>query len=214
MALRKGRLVILLMLGLPGCSVGQFFGGSMPGGMPGGGMPGGKPDREYYDVLGVDPRCSDAEIRRAFREKAKHNHPDKGGDPEVFKKVNEAWQVLSDPEKRQAYDTQCKAAVDGSYDGMPGGSLNVEELLRMFLKDLRDPFGGLGPVQLGVTLEELYTGVTKRIDLGRGMQIDVSIEPGLPDGEALQLRTRAGTAASSTPWLWLASPASGAPPLL
>ena len=50
----------------------------------------------------MEPDASDAEVRKAYRQAAKRNHPDKGGDAETFKKINEAWQVLGDPEKRQA----------------------------------------------------------------------------------------------------------------
>ena len=51
---------------------------------------------DYYKTLGVDKSASQEEIKRAFRKKAHEVHPDKGGDAEVFKKVNEAYQVLID----------------------------------------------------------------------------------------------------------------------
>jgi len=58
----------------------------------------------YYDTLGVKKDASADQIKRAFRKLARKYHPDAGGDEEKFKKVNEAYEVLSDPEKRKQYD--------------------------------------------------------------------------------------------------------------
>lgn len=61
--------------------------------------------QSYYDVLGVKKGASAEEIKKAFRTLARKHHPDAGGDEETFKKINEAYEVLSDPEKKQQYDT-------------------------------------------------------------------------------------------------------------
>lgn len=66
-------------------------------------------DRDYYEILGVSPRASYEEIRSAFRALARQYHPDTGehgGDVERFQLVQEAWEVLSDPERRAQYDRQ------------------------------------------------------------------------------------------------------------
>jgi molecular chaperone DnaJ len=78
-------------------------------------------ERDLYDVLGVQRGASDAEIKRAFRKLAQQWHPDVNTEPhaqEQFKQINEAYQVLSDPERRQRYDTFGRAGVDGA----PGGA--------------------------------------------------------------------------------------------
>jgi molecular chaperone DnaJ len=78
-------------------------------------------ERDFYQVLGVERGASDAEIKRAFRKLAQQWHPDVNAEPEAqerFKEVNEAYQVLGDPERRQRYDMFGRAGVDGA--GGPG----------------------------------------------------------------------------------------------
>jgi molecular chaperone DnaJ len=78
-------------------------------------------ERDYYDVLEVRRGASDAEIKRSFRRLAQKWHPDVNTDAaaaERFKELNEAYQVLSDPQKRQAYDLFGRAGVSGA--GGPG----------------------------------------------------------------------------------------------
>jgi curved DNA-binding protein CbpA len=61
----------------------------------------------YYEVLGVSRNADDKQIKEAYRTMAKHHHPDVGGDAEVFKKITEAYDVLSNYEKRMSYDEKC-----------------------------------------------------------------------------------------------------------
>lgn len=61
--------------------------------------------RDLYEVLGVARDASTAELRRAYRRRVRVTHPDAGGDPQRFREVQEAWEVLSDPRGRAAYDT-------------------------------------------------------------------------------------------------------------
>lgn len=90
---------------------------------------GGKPkkdvdNKKFYDLLGVSQTASQDEIRKAFRKAALVNHPDKGGDPEKFKEINIANEVLSDPEKRDMYD---KYGEEGLREGagMGGGMEDI-----------------------------------------------------------------------------------------
>src|ERR1700733_9563450 len=83
--------------------------------------------RDYYEVLGVSKDASADEIKKAFRRAAVQHHPDKeGGDEAKFKEVNEAYEVLKEPSKRQRYDQFGHAGVGGAASG--GGN----------------PFGGQG----------------------------------------------------------------------
>ena len=73
--------------------------------------------RDYYEVLGISKNATDDEIKRAYRKLAKQYHPDLNKAPdaaEKFKEVNEAYEILSDPQKRQTYDQFGFAGMDGS----------------------------------------------------------------------------------------------------
>lgn len=114
-----------------------------------------------YDVLGLDRNASQDDIKKAYRQLARTHHPDKGGDPEKFKKVQQAYETLSDPQKRQNFDQF------GTADGPPGGfPPNMNDV---FAQMFGGAFGGpRGPVRradhhhdLSISLEEAYRGVTK-----------------------------------------------------
>ncbi len=72
---------------------------------------------DYYELLGVSKQASQDEIKKAFHKLAHKHHPDKGGDEKKFKEINEAYQVLSDTQKRQQYDQ-----FGRTFDGMGGGN--------------------------------------------------------------------------------------------
>ena len=74
---------------------------------------------DYYKTLGVSKDADDKEIKKAFRKLAQKHHPDAGGDEEKFKEINEAYEVLSDPKKRQVYDQFGSMGSSGFYGQNP-----------------------------------------------------------------------------------------------
>jgi molecular chaperone DnaJ len=135
---------------------------------------------DFYKVLGIERNASDAEIKKKYRSLAMKFHPDRHADnPEAaeakFKQVKEAYEILSDPKKRAAYDQFGHAGIDPSMGGRPGG-FGAEGFSDIFGDVFGDIFGGGrqqrgGGVQRGsdlrynleITLEEAVAGTEQKI---------------------------------------------------
>lgn len=89
--------------------------------------------KDYYKILGVSRDCTDVELKKAYRKESLTHHPDKGGDEEKFKLANEAFSVLSDPQRRQRYDM----GEDDSELGGGMGNMNSQDFAEIFAQ-----FGG------------------------------------------------------------------------
>jgi len=135
--------------------------------------------RDYYEVLGVPRSAPPQEIKRAFRQLAREHHPDVNQDPQAderFKEINEAYQVLSDPERRALYDHTGRTdgrLRDAGGVGPFGGS-PFEDIFDMFFGRERPASGEPGPergsdlrVTVEVTLEEAARGAEKAIRVMR-----------------------------------------------
>lgn len=143
--------------------------------------------RDYYEILGVDKSSSQEEIKKAYRKVAIQYHPDKNpGNHEAeekFKEAAEAYEVLSDAEKRAQYDRFGHARSNGGYGG---GSMNMDDIFSQF----GDIFGGGGSpfdsffgggtrggrrqrkgsnlrIKLKLTLDEIANGVEKKLKVNR-----------------------------------------------
>ncbi len=95
-----------------------------------------------YDTLGVAKGASAEELKKAYRKLAREHHPDQGGDEARFKEIQGAYDVLSDPEKRKAYDAYGSTNGRGP-GGFPGGGGGGQTFQDFDLGDLGDLFGGL-----------------------------------------------------------------------
>ena len=103
--------------------------------------------RDYYDILSVSKGASEAEIKKAYRKLALKYHPDKNpGNKEAeskFKEAAEAYEVLSNPQKRQQYDQFGHAAFDGGQGGF-GGGMSMDDIFDHFGDIFGSAFGGGG----------------------------------------------------------------------
>ena len=88
---------------------------------------------DYYSVLNVGKNATADEIRKSYRKLSLKHHPDRGGNAEEFKKINEAFQTLGDKQKKQQYDMQ----RNSPFVQMGGGDPNIDNIMKMF-------FGGGG----------------------------------------------------------------------
>ena len=128
---------------------------------------------DYYGVLGVERNVTDAEIKKAFRKLAQTWHPDVNTDPaaqERFKEINEAYQVLSDPERRQRYDLFGAAGVGGEGDAF-GGFGGFGDIFDAFFGGTqasarrgRASAGSDLRYDLRITFEEAILGTEKEIE--------------------------------------------------
>lgn len=148
--------------------------------------------RDYYEVLGVSRSATEEEIKKSYRRLAMKHHPDRNpGDAEAeskFKEATEAYEVLKDSTKRQRYDQFGHAGL-GQGAGFPGGGFGFEgfdlsDALRAFMRDFgggfgfEDLFGGRRSgqvnnrgrdlqIRIGLTMEEIATGITKKLRVKR-----------------------------------------------
>lgn len=175
--------------------------------------------RDYYEVLGIHKGASEKEIKTAFRKLAIKYHPDKNKEDkaseEKFKEINEAYNILSDPEKKKLYDTYGHAGVDpnsgfsngGGFGGFGGGAgfSNIDI-------DLGDIFGSFfgggggrskrnGPQRgndiqhdISISFEEAAFGVSKKISLSKDCECKACSGTGAKNGTAKETcKTCGGT---------------------
>ncbi|KHG65941.1 molecular chaperone DnaJ [Thermus sp. 2.9] len=155
--------------------------------------------KDYYAILGVPKNATQEEIKRAYKRLARQYHPDVNKSPEAeerFKEINEAYAVLSDPEKRKLYDTYGTATPPpppppGGYDF---SGFDVEDFSDFF----QELFGGglFGRrgrrrgrdvrAELPLTLEEAFHGGERVLEVG-GRRVSVRIPPGVQEGSVIRV---------------------------
>jgi molecular chaperone DnaJ len=137
-----------------------------------------KQNNDYYEILNVSKTASADEIKKSYRKLAAKYHPDRNKSPdaeEKFKQVGEAYEVLSDPQKRNVYDSYGKAGYEQyarSGGGQPGGSQWQDFGTTFDMGDMSDLFGGL----FGNLFEEQMTGRKSRRNQEVGEDREVTLE--------------------------------------
>jgi molecular chaperone DnaJ len=162
--------------------------------------------RDFYEILEVSKSATAEEIKKAYRKKALQYHPDKNpGDKqseEKFKEAAEAYEILSNPEKRQRYDQFGHSGVSGS-GGFSGGNMSMDDIFSMFGDVFGDAFGGFGGfggshgrnsqrvnrgsdlrVKVSLTLKEIATGVEKKIKVKKYVPCTRCKGTGAQDGSS------------------------------
>ena len=120
--------------------------------------------KDFYEVLGVTNTATPDEIKKAYRKLAKTNHPDVGGDAEAFKEIAEAYEVLSDKDKKDKYDKFGMSGFDNSVDSGGGYDAMADFFKRAGFtqRGQRMNKGSNLTLNIKLTLEEIFTGVTKK----------------------------------------------------
>ncbi len=139
--------------------------------------------RDYYEVLGISRNANESEIKKAYRKLALQYHPDKNPDDAVaeekFKEAAEAYEILSDANKKSRYDQYGHAGMNGG-GGFGGGGMNMDDIFSQFGDVFGGGFGGgrrgggqrtiKGSnlrVKMKLTLEEIAEGVKKKIKVNK-----------------------------------------------
>ena len=163
---------------------------------------------DYYEILGCSKTASESELKKAFRSKAKELHPDRNSGnsaaTEKFKKVNEAYDILKDPEKRAAYDRYGHAAFDGSMGGgfNSSGATNGDfaSAFSDVFEDLFGDFMGSGNPRsnssqranrgadlrynMQISLKNAFSGKKTKIDVPTSVSCDTCNGTGAQSGAA------------------------------
>lgn len=160
-------------------------------------------DRDYYEILGLTREASANEIKSAYRKLAMQYHPDKNSGDKVaedkFKEISEAYSILSDPQKRRQYDQFGKAGMrgGGGFGGFEGGYVDPFDIFReVFGGGFGDIFGMGGgarrrpsakkgadlQIRLNLTLEEVASGVEKKIKIKKFIRCETCDGSGAKPG--------------------------------
>jgi DnaJ-class molecular chaperone len=151
---------------------------------------------DYYETLGITKASAPDDIKKAYRKLASQHHPDKGGDTATFQRIEEAYRTLSDPQKKQQYDSPPPQGMPGGFPGgfhfQPGQDLN-DIFNNMFGQgvhiDPRQPRKQVFRTQINISLEDSYLGNNHilKIQTTTGIKVvNIEIPKGIGEGEQLR----------------------------
>ena len=172
------------------------------------------PKRDYYEVLEITKDATEADIKKAYRKQALKYHPDKNPDNKEseasFKESAEAYEVLSDQNKKQHYDQFGHAGIGrNGFSGGGGGGMNMDDIFSNFGDIFGSTFGGFNGfnnsrrqrinrgsnlrVKVNLTLEDIFNGVEKKIKLNKYITCKKCKGSGAKDGSYSSCPTCHGT---------------------
>lgn len=161
--------------------------------------------RDPYEILGVTKNATADEIKSAYRRLAKQHHPDLGGDPEKFKEINEAHDILSDPNKKAQFDSMGRFNQfnAGANQYRSGTHFHFEDIfsnddfMNIFAQAAGFPGGRRRPknsnvrIRMTVPLESLLTEQVKTLEINTGSgnkPVEIKIPAGIHDGAVITYR--------------------------
>lgn len=153
--------------------------------------------QDHYSILGVNKNASADEIKSAFRRLAKQHHPDLGGDQAKFQQINEAYETLSDPQKRAAYDNPRPQFNFKSNSGNGWGNTFEDDFFSIFMNATGMPHGRRQQrnsnvrLALDITLASILQDQKKnvRVNTGSGTEdIEVNIPKGIRSGAVISYK--------------------------
>jgi curved DNA-binding protein len=134
---------------------------------------------DYYSILGVNRNATPEEIRKAYKKQSMQHHPDRGGNEEKFKRINEAYSILKDPQKRQQYDNPQPQYHFNTNTGF-------EDIFGRRQQRRNPPF----TIQADINLEDVYTGkeliANYRLPSGRVETVSITIPKGVRTGDTMR----------------------------
>lgn len=155
---------------------------------------------DYYEILGVNKNAAPDEIKKAYRKLAMQHHPDRGGDADKFKQINEAYDVLGDSNKKSQYDSRGQRTdyrqwtpedfTDPFAQQSPfyGDFADIfRERSQEFRDRMRAQKNPDGVADLNITLSQAYTGTDINVNVGYANEI-ISVPAGCRDGTKIRLK--------------------------
>lgn len=136
-----------------------------------------------YNTLGVEKNATIDDIKTAYRKLAGKHHPDRGGDTKTFQEIQQAYDILSDPAKKQQFDfQQHQQHMFGNFGGFPGQGNFFADFVNQFTRQTQQR---IYTVNVFLTLEQIARNIkeTIQINTGQGVSmINIDIPPGVEDG--------------------------------